>query len=762
MKKPFMLLLSVLLTSFFAHATVSLPKIFSSNMVLQRDMPIPVFGFATAGESVTVTLNGVPVTGIADNNGKWIVKIPSMAFGGPYSLNLQGASNSLSFTNVMVGDVYLCCGQSNMEFRLNQEASSTTEIPASTNSNIRLMLVPKNLNTVAQTDIPQATWLSCDPTSSATFSAVGYYFAKNLQSNLNIPVGMISSAWYGTSIRSWMGWDEVKKIDPTYRACGDSTIEMVSKKTQATFLNDLATSTTSTVPTFPSLLFNGMINPLTQFAIKGVLWYQGEANVSESLRYKPLFQDLILDWRKKWGYDFSFIWVQLPGFNATTSTPQESQWAEQRDVQNSTLSVPNTAQVVIYDLGDALNLHPTNKKDVGFRMCQNALRLNYGQTNLSAGPVLTKMTVSGSSLVLEFSNAGTGLSAKNNGGVLNGFTIAGLDRKFYNATATISGNKLTVSSPSVSNPAIVRYGWYENPIQANLVNSDGYLASPFKSFIPNAGFDQFALNVTVPLQTQICYVAGNFNAWSQTANQLNYVSTDSVAGTKQFTANLPYSFVTSGSFQLMCGSSWTFAAANGNISAVTAGMSQAVTVLSFPAYPFPLTINVTVPIAVNDCYVAGSPWSWVLPAGAQKMTLTSSTGSNKVFSFTIYDKVASHNIGVKFLAGLDAAKWTYSQTASANFAYLGPDATCNFNCDAFAAYAPILTLNHDLSSDMYSVKTIDKHIEVEGKFSNVTLFNFQGSLIQSSRLANTFKSTSLAPGVYVLRVDNKAYKQLIY
>jgi len=755
LKKSLIPFIFLMIFSSVTFADVSLPRFFSNNMVLQRDMPITVFGFATVGETATVTFNGQTATSTADSNGQWQIKLPAMVFGGPFTLTVQGTSNTINYTNVLIGDVYLCSGQSNMEFRLNQEASSATEIPASTNTNIRLLTVPKNFNTVAQNDIPPVSWLSCDPSSSATFSAVAYYFGKNLQVNLNIPIGLITSAWYQTSIRSWMAWDEITQIDPDYKKYAGQTIEQASGKTQAVYMQDVS----GYAPTWPSTLYNGMINPLIKTGIKGVIWYQGENNANEAIKYKTLFQDMISDWRKRFGYDFSFMWVQLPGYGAETTSPQESQWAELRDVQNSTLSIPKTAQAVITDLGDVTNIHPTNKKDVGYRLAQCALKLNYGQAILGSGPVLSNSTFNSNSITLEFTNTGTGLVAKNIG-VLNGFTIAGMDRKFYNATATIDGNNVIVSCSNVPNPAITRYAWYDNPRTSNLTNGDGFLASPFQRFSPNAGVDQFVLNVTVPLQTTICYVSGNFNAWSITANQLTYISTDNTAGTKLFRVYLPYSFVGSGSFQIVAGTDWSFAASNGNITAVSSGMSQDVIVPSFKAYPYPFTINVTVPVSVNDCYVAGGQWGWTLPTSAQKMTLVSTDASTKVFAISIYDKAPTHSVSVKFLTGLNGTNWTYQQTQAANFAYSGTDASCNFTCDSFMAYAAPSTIQ-TINSNTFSVKTIDRKIIVDGKFCNVTLFDLQGRLIQSQKNNTAYVYTNLTPGLYILRVDNYSFKLII-
>lgn len=449
-------------------------------MVLQRERPITVFGSAAVGETIAVSFNGASASTIADNTGRWEVILSAMSFGGPYTMTVQGASNTISLSNVLIGDVYLCSGQSNMEFQLFGEASANSEIPLSTNNNIRFITVPKNFNTVPQTDIPKSSWLICNPSSSTNFSAVAYYFGKNIQNNLNIPIGLISSAWWATSIRSWMAWDNTTQVDVKYQQYVGKTIEQASGQTQAALQTTFQAAGATFAPSWPSIVYNSMISPFTKFGIKGVIWYQGEANAAEAVNYKTLFQALIVDWRKKWGYDFGFFWVQLPGYGTVSAVPQESQWAELRESQNSALSIPKTGQAVTTDLGDTI-LHPTNKKDVGYRLAQSALKLVYGQNNSSSGPLYNKYTIAGSSIILEFSNTGTGLLIKDNSGILNGFTIAGSNNIFYNATATIAGNKVTVSSASVTNPVAVRYAWADNPKSANLVNSSGLLASPFRT-----------------------------------------------------------------------------------------------------------------------------------------------------------------------------------------------------------------------------------------------------------------------------------------
>ena len=234
---------------------------------------------------------------------------------------------------------------------------------------------------------------------------------------------------------------------------------------------------------FASLLYNGMIHPLVGFALKGVIWYQGEANLGEAFRYRTLFPNLISDWRKKWGYNFPFIWAQLPGFQPEEAQPGESEWAELRESQNLTLKLPNTGQAVITDLGDAFDIHPKNKKDVGYRLAQNALKVAYGMNNLGSGPLFENMKIEGNKIILNFSNTGTGLSTKekNKYGYVYGFSVAGKERKFVWAKAFIQGDNVVVISDQIANPVAVRYGWANNPREINLVNSDGLLASPFRT-----------------------------------------------------------------------------------------------------------------------------------------------------------------------------------------------------------------------------------------------------------------------------------------
>ena len=283
--------------------------------------------------------------------------------------------------------------------------------------------------------------------------------------------------------------------------------------------------------------------------------------------------------------------------------------------------------------------------------------------------------------------------------------------------------------------------------------------------VATSGFAQFTLRATVPASTMMCYTSGGFNGWKPLINTpMTLVSTDAVAGTKVFSVNLPLTFVNSGGFQIIAGTDWSFAQSDSQFGAITTvgATSQDVVVTSFKALPVFIDASVTVPVAVNECYIIGGSWGWTLPYAGRKMTLVSTTATNKVFKYSIDDKTATHNIAVKFLAGLDGTNWTYQQTAAANFVYAGTDATCSFVCDAFnSIYVPVATAVENTINDGNSIKVIDKSIVAEGVVSNVSVFDVRGNLIQSVNTKGMFTSKTLNSGLYIIRVDNKTYKQVI-
>lgn len=600
-------------------------------MVLQRDQPLKIWGRADKGEKISITLKDQKAKTVAGKDGSWTVTLNPLGAGGPYEMKIEG-KNSITLSNLLIGDVYLCSGQSNMEWALRSTSNAETEIPASTNPNIRLFTVQKAISYSPQKDVIGGSWQECNPSTSINFSAVAYFFGKNVARDNNVPVGLIHSSWGGTDIRSWISWDIMSKepkyagadiarleklhleneenrkrfleaikndksvgekwFDPALHTESWKTVSMPKNwertpigdqdgiiwfrkeviLTEAdlkgnatlglgavddadeTFINGVHVGTTyshnanrqyklaagvlkpgknviavKAIDTgggggftgqpeemyletggqkislagewnykaavlslsfniinngpnaFPSILYNAMIAPLEQFPIKGTIWYQGENNAYEAFKYRQLFKDLIANWRTKWNAEFPFLWVQLTNYMQPDPQPAQSTWAELREAQNMALTLNKTGQAVIIDLGEAGDIHPRNKKDVGERLALVAEKAIYGKNITYTGPTYSGMRKQGDKLIVKFTNTGKGLVAKNKYGYPTGFAIAGADGKFVWAMAYILGNEIYVHSPKIKDPVAVRYAWGNNPDDANLYNAEGLPATPFRT-----------------------------------------------------------------------------------------------------------------------------------------------------------------------------------------------------------------------------------------------------------------------------------------
>ena len=454
-------------------ADVRMSKIFSDNMVLQRDTEITVWGWADSGEQVTVTLGGqnrVAETGI---DGRWEVSLTSMKAGGPFKMLVNG-KNSLEFSNILVGDVWICSGQSNMEWPISRSADADNEIAHADYPEIRLFTVPREIAVIPADDLAGGNWEECSPETVASFSAVGYFFGRHIHKETGVPVGLINSSWGGTIAETWISRETMGTIDDFKEVMASADLIDLQQR-QAETVNGGPNS-------FPTLLFNGMINPVTSFNIKGAIWYQGESNAGRAYQYREVFPALITDWRKQWGQgELPFFFVQLANFMAPVSDPVESGWAELREAQAMTLSLPATGMAVAIDIGEADDIHPLNKQDVGKRLALSALKVTYGRDIVHSGPVYDYMRVEGDGIRIGFTSTGSGLMSKDKYGYLKGFTIAGKDRKFHWARAIIENNDVVVYSDQVSNPVAVRYAWANNPDDANLCNNEGLPASPFRT-----------------------------------------------------------------------------------------------------------------------------------------------------------------------------------------------------------------------------------------------------------------------------------------
>jgi sialate O-acetylesterase len=491
----------LLLASVPVSAQVTLPKVLSSHMVVQRDLPVHVWGNASPGQPVAVSFRGESRGTEADPLGHWSVYLKPGAAGGPFQLTVRGISASVASTapeqpitldDIMVGDVWVASGQSNMEFPLGRANTAAQDLPTAANPQIRLLMIRKLSSDYAMPDAATDGWTASTPDTAKEFSAVAWYFAREIALREHVTVGVIDATWGGTVGEAWVrltALGEDASLAPIFVARGkmtDKAADAVAQEKDEQRQRDEAKAAGRPIPQFPwhpplnswgpGLLWNGMIAPLTPLPIRGVLWYQGESNsaLARVDSYDRVMRTLIEDWRRQWGVgDFPFLYVQISNF---TSTPAED-WAELREQQVRTLGMRNTAMVVTIDIGNPTDVHPTDKLDVGLRLTRAARALAYGESVEYFGPTFRQSTPEGGSIRVYLDHA-RGLMAR--GGAVTGIEVAGRDGNYSTATATIDGTTILASSPNVANPVRVRYGWANSP-QCNLFNGEGLPASPFTS-----------------------------------------------------------------------------------------------------------------------------------------------------------------------------------------------------------------------------------------------------------------------------------------
>ena len=484
-----------------AVADVRLPSIIGDNMVLQRGGKAPIWGWAEPKELVTVRIGeGTRAwIALAGDDGRWMLKIDVPDAGGPYEMSIRG-KNTITVSNILVGEVWVCSGQSNMQWTVQRAANAEQEIAAADYPKMRLFTVQRKVADSPQEDCT-GQWVECSSETAGGFSAAAYFFGRELHKKLDVPVGLIHTSWGGTPAESWTRrdvlegeedfapilkrYDEMIARYPEAKRQYERRLEQwkeASKKARAAGKNAPRRPRAPSGPgssRTPGGLYNAMIAPLIPYSIKGAIWYQGEANAGRAYQYRKLFGAMIRNWRQDWGQgDFAFLFVQLANYMAVASEPGESAWAELREAQSMTLGLPNTGMAVIIDIGEAGNIHPKNKQDVGRRLALCALAGSYGKNVVYSGPVYRSMEVRGSEAVLRFDHTGGGLVGR--GGALKGFAIAGEDRKFVWADARIEGETVVVRSEKVGRPVGVRYAWANNPV-CNLYNREGLPASPFRT-----------------------------------------------------------------------------------------------------------------------------------------------------------------------------------------------------------------------------------------------------------------------------------------
>ncbi len=437
-----------------AWADVELPSIFGPGMVLQHGRAVPVWGWAEPSEAVTVEFAGQRHQTKAGADGRWRITLEALAVRKRGSTLKVSGKNRITLRDVLVGEVWIASGQSNMEWPVSRSAAPTRGWKAPNPSRIRLFTVPRTAIDVPQADV-NATWVSAkDEGARKRFSAVAWFFGCEICKRTRMPVGLINTSWGGTAILPW-----------TPAAESPAPVRVGGKKVG---------------PGAHGALYNGMIAPLIPFAIRGAIWYQGESDAARAASYAQWHPDMIEAWREAWGQGaFPFYFVQLANFKKRSDLPGESAWAELREAQRLTLSTENTGMAVIIDIGAANNIHPPNKHDVGLRLARWARAGVYGEKIVPSGPLYLRHEVQGGRVVLHFEHVGKTLKARS-GKTLRGFAIAGKDGRFVWAKATIDGNTVVVTHADVPEPVAVRYAWADNP-DCNLVNSEGLPASPFKT-----------------------------------------------------------------------------------------------------------------------------------------------------------------------------------------------------------------------------------------------------------------------------------------
>jgi sialate O-acetylesterase len=452
-----------------ARAEIKLPKLFGDHMVLQRETEANLWGWAAPGEEVKISLGDSTSTTKADENGKWKAKLKTGAAGGPHELKFKG-TNEVTLKDVYLGEVWIASGQSNMEWTVAQSANPQEEAANANHPLIRMIKVQKVPAETPVDDIPvdpgtkkttsTSGWAVCAPDTVPSYSAVGYYFARHLQKELGVPVGIVNTSWGGTVCEAWTSKEALTAV-PSLKYLGDRAVKVEPGKGN---------------PNQPAVLYNGMLAPCIPLSIRGAIWYQGESNVGRAHEYATLFPTMIADWRARFGQgDFPFLFVQLAPYKYDGTTKLAELW----DAQLKSLAVPGVGMCVTTDITNINDIHPKNKQDVGKRLALWALANTYGKKDLVySGPLYDSHEIEGNKVRIKFKH-GSGLTAKDDKPLAH-FQIASEDQNFVEAKATIEGDTLVVTSDAVQKPAAVRFAW--SPIaEPNLFNKAGLPASPFRT-----------------------------------------------------------------------------------------------------------------------------------------------------------------------------------------------------------------------------------------------------------------------------------------
>lgn len=472
------------------QADVSLTNVFSDHMVLQRDQANKVWGKAEPSEKVTVKIAGQSHSITADDSGAWHVMLQPLDAGGPHELVVSCDHNEVRIADVLVGEVWICSGQSNMQWSVNNSTNADLERLAADHPNLRMINFPQVGTQEPVWSHADRTWMVCTPETVGNFSAVGYFFGRQLQQTLDVPVGLINNAWGGSACEAWIErstLEEAGKYSAMLKRYDEmaAQAEALAAKTE---LNDDEKKQLNSLRGQlggnhrPANIYNGVLKSHMGYGIRGAIWYQGESNASRAYQYRELFPLMISSWRQEWGQgDFPFYWVQLADFMNETAEPMESSWAELREAQTMTMDkLANTGEAVIIDIGEGKDIHPKNKVEVGQRLARLALHNEYGYDIANRSPRFESMEPAGNKIVLTFAHIDGGWRPFD---VPNpvGFAIAGEDKKFVWATAKVlDDNRIEVSSEAVADPTAVRYAWGDNPV-CNMFDGAGLPLTPFRT-----------------------------------------------------------------------------------------------------------------------------------------------------------------------------------------------------------------------------------------------------------------------------------------
>lgn len=485
-----LLVLLALTTTSAVEAGTKLPNVFSDHMVVQQKMPIRVWGWTNPGQDVTVELGGRSVAGKADATGRFDVSLPAFdASNTPHTLTVKG-DETVTVNDVLVGEVWICSGQSNMQWSVNASNDPDLEKLAAKFPNIRMINFPQvgTQEPIASHD--DRRWMVCNPENLGNFSAVGYFFARQLHLTIDVPIGMINNAWGGSACEAWVNRDVLKaneKFAPLL-ARWEAMEKQVAELSANSSLNDEQKKQLEGLKrqmsgnARPANIYNGVLKSHIGYTIRGAIWYQGESNASRAYQYRELFPAMISNWRQEWGQgDFPFYWVQLADFRAQQAEPGASDWAELREAQTMTMSkLSHTGEAVIIDIGEGKDIHPKNKVDVGRRLARWALANEYGVKIPFHSPQYASMEKQDGKIVLSFNYVDGGWRPFDVPQPV-GFAIAGDDHKFVWADAKIlQDGRVEVSSSKVPNPVAVRYGWADNPV-CNMFNGAGLPLTPFRT-----------------------------------------------------------------------------------------------------------------------------------------------------------------------------------------------------------------------------------------------------------------------------------------